>query len=417
MPVATHLELPAPEGQVRMDFFYSDDEIDFRGKVRSFFAENVPDTIRSRMLLGQNVSPDELRQWHRILDDKGWAAPAWDPDWGGTGWTPLQLHIFREELQLAGAPQPFTINMHLAGPIIIAFGSDEQRRRFLPGIRRLDYWFAQGFSEPGAGSDLAALRTSAVREGDEYVVNGQKAWTTLAHHANWMFTLVRTSSAGRKQDGITYLLIDMETPGIDVRPVLTLDRDRHVNEVFLDNVRVPVANRVGEENKAWSYAKYLLTHERAGAARTALTKLKLARIKQIARSVSHNGRPMSEDARFREKLAGIEVELRALEITVLRVLSDMEHNKSNDADPRSSILKIRGSELQQRADEILVELAGPAALPFLEGFLDGEPSQALPVPDWAGTASQKYFLDRATTIYAGTSEVQRNILAKGILRL
>lgn len=400
-----------------MNSLYSDEDVAFRNELRAFFQSSVPPGLRRKVRLEQNVSPEEMREWHRILDAKGWVAPAWDANWGGTGWGPMQIHLYREQMQLAHAPLPLAMNINLVGPLIIAFGSDDQKTTFLPRIRNLDYWFAQGFSEPGAGSDLAALRTSAVRDGDFYVVNGQKAWTTLAQYANWMFALVRTESGGRKQDGITYLLIDMASPGITVRPVITIDRDHHVNEVFLDNVRVPVAHRVGEENRAWNYAKFLLSNERLFGARTALTNLKIARIKEVAAGVMQDGKPLTEQPWLKQRLTLLEIELRALEITFLRILFEVQQRKPGEFDTKSSMLKMKGSELFQRADEIMLEVAGPAALPCIEGFLQGKPTDQLPVPEWAATASQKYFLNRAATIYAGSTEVQHNILAKAALGL
>jgi len=400
-----------------MDSLFSREELAFRDELREFFRSAVPGRLRRKVELGQNISPAELREWHRILDAKGWVAPAWDPAWGGTGWNAMQIHMYREELQMAHAPTPFALNISLAGPLIIAFGNDKQKARFLPKIRTLDYWFAQGFSEPEAGSDLASLRTQAVRDGDCYVVNGQKAWTTLAQHANWMFTLVRTASEARKQDGITYLLIDMSTPGITVRPVVSIDRDHHVNEVFLDNVRVPVENRVGEEGRAWYYAKYLLTQERVIGARAAITKLKIAKIKNIAARITVAGVPLLRQSWLRSRLAALEVELTALEITTMRVLSEMQRQATDTFDPKSSILKMKGSELYQRADELLIDVLGPLGLPYTPGFLQGEQSLESLVPEWAATASQKYFLNRAATIYAGTTEVQHNILAKAALGL
>jgi len=400
-----------------MDSLFSASEIAFREELRRFFRSAVPDGMRRKVRLGQNLSAQEIRDWHRILDAKGWAAPAWDPAWGGTGWNPMQIHMYREELHMACAPTPFAINISLAGPLIIAFGSDEQKARFLPGIKNLDYWFAQGFSEPDAGSDLASLRTHAVRDGDSYVVTGQKAWTTLAQHANWMFTLVRTSSEARKQDGLTFLLIDMSSPGVTVRPVISIDRDHHVNEVFLDNVRVPVANRVGEEGRAWSYTKYLLTQERVIGARAAMTKLKIAKIKEAAARLVEDGVPLSDRPWLQTRLAALEVELTALEITTIRVLAEMQSRAAETFDPKSSMLKLKGSELYQRADELLVDVLGPLGLPYSPGFLQGEDDAEALVPDWACTAMQKYFLNRATTIYAGSAEVQHNILAKAILAL
>jgi alkylation response protein AidB-like acyl-CoA dehydrogenase len=400
-----------------MSLLASDAELAFRAEVREFVRASLPQAIREKTINGQKLTRAEMQRWHRILDARGWAAPAWEPRWGGTGWDPVTLHAFREELQLAFAPAPHTFNVNLVGPVIIAFGSEAQKQALLPGIRSLDLYFCQGFSEPGAGSDLAALRTSAVRDGSDYVVNGQKIWTTLAHEANWMFALVRTDTAARKQQGITYLLIDMATPGITLRPLVTIDGDHHVNEVFFDNVRVPVANRIGEEGRAWEYAKYLLTHERIGGARTGVPMARVRRAKQIARTIEVEGRPLSENRRFREKVAEIEVELKALEISYMRLLAEMMRNPLVGADPKSSILKMRGTELSQRTCELMLELAGPLALPYQDGRLQGTATEPPFAPEWAATVAQVYFLDRATTIWAGSSEVQRNILAKGALGL
>lgn len=320
-------------------------------------------------------------------------------------------------MQLTFAPQPLTMNINLVGPTIIAFGTEEQKRSFLPGIRNLDYFFCQGFSEPNAGSDLAALRTSAVRDGDWYVINGQKAWTTLAHEANWMFALVRTDPSVKKHLGITYLLIDLATSGITVRPVITIDREHHVNEVFFDDVRVPVGNRIGEENKAWDYAKFLLTNERVGGARTGVPKARILRAKEIARTIMIDGRPLSENERFRERLAAVEVELKALEITYMRVLTEMMKNPLAAPDPKSSILKMRGTELMQKTSEILMDMAGPWALPYQPGQFHGSSTEPPLGPDWIGAVAQNYFADRAATIFAGSSEIQRNILAKSVLGL
>ena len=393
------------------------DEASIRAEMRGFIRSVLPAPLRDKVRAGLRPSPHELREWHRILDAHGRVAPAWPIEHGGTGWDPIRLHIFREELQLCYAPAPLTMNINLVGPVLIAFGSEEQKQRFLPGVRSLDLWFAQGFSEPNAGSDLAALRTSAVSDRDDYIVNGQKTWTTYAQHANWMFALVRTSSAGRKQDGITYLLIDMETPGVTVRPIITLDHDHHVNEVFLDNVRVPVANRIGEEGMAWTYAKYLLTHERVGGARTGMPKARIRRAKELARDILVDGRPLADDPAFRTRIASVEVELKALEVTYMRILGDMMRNPTSAPDPASSILKLRGTELMQRTGEILFEIAGEDGLRLSDQPLDGPIDEDFAEAMWSLTAGRNYFYDRAQTIFAGTSEVQRGILAKQVLGL
>jgi len=392
-------------------------EAAFRAEMRDFIQRVLPAHLRDKVRAGLRPSPQELREWHHILDAHGRVAPAWPVEYGGTGWDPIRLHIFREELQLCYAPAPLTMNINLVGPVLIAFGSEEQKARFLPGVRSLDLWFAQGFSEPNAGSDLAALRMSALRDGDDYIVNGQKTWTTYAQHANWMFALVRTSSSGRKQDGITYLLIDMASPGITVRPIVTLDHDHHVNEVFFDNVRVPVANRIGEENMAWTYAKYLLTHERVGGARTGIPMARIRRAKELARGIEVEGKPLSEDLAFRTRIAAVEVELKALEVTYMRILGDMMRNPSAAPDPKSSILKLRGTELMQRTGEILFEMAGEDGLRLLDEPLDGQIDPDFGDEMWSLSAGRNYFYDRAQTIFAGTSEVQRGILAKQVLGL
>src|SRR5271165_2036143 len=306
-----------------MDLRFTDEEIAFREEVRHFFRTALPPDIARKCTLGQRISREELVRWTRILDDRGWATPAWAPEWGGTGWSAVQQYIFKEELHLAPAPEPLSFNVNMIGPVLIAFGTEAQKRHFLPRIARLDYWFCQGFSEPGAGSDLASLRTEARLEGDHYVVNGQKLWTSTAHLADWCFLLVRTDPAAKKQEGISYLLMDMKTPGITIRPIITIDGNHETNEMFLENVRVPVANLVGEENKGWDYAKYLLGHERSGIARVGVSKMRVRRARQLARQVMSAGRPLIEDERFRERVAEIEVELKALEITQMRLIADI----------------------------------------------------------------------------------------------
>ena len=397
--------------------FLTDEQVAFRDEVRRFFREALPSNLRNKVRMGRRITTPELREWHYILDDKGWAAPFWDPAWGGTGWDPVRLHIFREEMQLNFAPPPLTMNLNLAGPTIIAFGNDEQKKKFLRSIRRLDYYFCQGFSEPNSGSDLASLRTRAERDGDHYVINGQKCWTTLAHEANWMFALVRTDPNAKKHLGITYLLIDMNTPGITVRPVITIDHDHHVNEVFFDNVRVPVANRIGEENQAWNYAKFLLTNERVGGARTAIPKSRILLAKEIAATLMVDGKPLGEQEHFREQVASIEVELKALEMTYMRVLTRLAKNPAGKPDPLSSLLKLRGSELMQRTSELFMDMAGMAGLPYLPDVLFSNTDNTGVGPAWAATAAQTYFADRATTIFAGSSEIQHNIIAKEVLGL
>jgi len=399
----------------RVDLRYSAAEVAFRDEVRAFFREALPADIRQKMIMGQVVDRADLVRWQRILNAKGWAVPGWDAAWGGTGWDAVKLYIFKEELHQAPAPEPLSFNVNMIGPVLIAFGTDEQKKHFLPKIANLDLWFCQGFSEPGAGSDLAALATRAESTGDHYLINGQKIWTSTAHDADWMFALVRTDPGAKKQKGITYLLIDMKTPGISVRPIITLDGMHHTNEVFFDNVKVPKANRVGGENQGWNVAKFLLGNERFGIARVGISKNRIRRAKELARQVLVDGKPLSDNERFRERLAAAEVELKALEITNMRVVADAAKARSNEQDPKASILKIKGSELQQLGTEFLLEVAGPLAGRREDGFLAGR--AAALGEEWAATAAQNYFFHRAASIYGGSNEIQHNIIAKAILGL
>jgi alkylation response protein AidB-like acyl-CoA dehydrogenase len=399
-----------------MDLTFTPEELAFREEVRAFFRSALPADIRRKCELGQRISKEEMTRWVRILHDKGWATPAWAPEWGGTGWDAVRQYIFKEELHLAPAPEPISFNMNMIGPTLIAFGSEAQKREFLPRIARLDIWFCQGFSEPGAGSDLAALRTVAVRDGDHYVVDGQKLWTSTAHHADWCFVLVRTDPAAKKQQGITYLLVDMKTPGITIRPIITIDGHHETNEVFFDKVRVPVANRVGEENKGWDYAKYLLGHERSGIARVGISKFRVRRARELSKTVMSGGKPLADDPRFQERVAEIEVELKALEITQMRLIAEIGKRHDGKPDPKSSILKMKGSQLQQASAELLLEVAGYHALEQDTDFLSGLKTQA-EGDEWALTAAPNHYWARHVSIVGGSNEIQRNILAKTVLGL
>jgi pimeloyl-CoA dehydrogenase large subunit len=401
-----------------MDLRFTPEENAFRDEVRAFFGANLPRPIRDKLVAGRRLAKDDIVAWQRMLNKKGWAVANWPVEWGGTGWTPVQQYIFQEELQMTPAPQPLGFGVTMVGPVIIAFGSDEQKRRHLPAIANLDVWWCQGFSEPGAGSDLASLRTSARRDGDFYIVNGQKTWTTLGQHADWIFCLVRTDAQVKKQQGISFLLIDMTTPGITVRPIITIEGGHEVNEVFFDEVRVPAENLVGEENKGWDYAKYLLGRERTGIARVGLSKERIRRIKELAALERDGDTPLIEDERFRQKLAAVEVELKALEMTQLRVVAAERRRTDNRPDPASSILKLKGSEIQQRTTELLLEVVGPYALPYQPEHEDDERWNEPPIgPEWAGTVAPTYFNWRKTSIYGGTNEIQKNIVAKAILGL
>jgi alkylation response protein AidB-like acyl-CoA dehydrogenase len=399
-----------------MELRFTKEEVAFRNEVRAFFNEALPASIHRKQEMGQRLSKEDIVSWQRILNKKGWVCPMWPVEYGGTGWDAVRYFIFKEEMHLAYAPDPLGFNINLVGPVICAFGTDEQRRRFLPAVRNLDIWFCQGFSEPGAGSDLASLKTRAVREGDHYVVNGQKLWQSSGQYADWIFVLVRTDTAAKKQQGITYLLIDMKSPGIEIRPVVTLDGDPYTNETFFDNVRVPVENRIGQENKGWDYAKFLLGNERAGMARIGLCKRRLLQAKSIASMVFVNGKPLLEDARFREKLAMIEVELQALEMTNMVVVDSMKKKAGLQQDPRASVLKIKGTELQQATLEILQEVAGPNAIPRQLDFLRAMSEEVIG-PEWAATAAPNYYFSRAVSILGGSNEIQHNIVARAVLGL
>jgi alkylation response protein AidB-like acyl-CoA dehydrogenase len=399
-----------------MDLNYSQEETAFRDEVRAFCEAELPEYLRRKMMQGQRITRDDYTTWQRILNKRGWAAPLWPKEYGGAGWDATRYYIFKEENFRAWTPEVHNQNISNVGPVIVAYGTPEQKQYFLPRLLNLDIWFCQGFSEPGSGSDLASLKTRAERQGDHYIVNGQKLWTSGAHNADWIYCLVRTDPGVKKQAGISYLLIDMKSPGIEVRPVITLDGNRHVNEVFFNDVKVPVENLIGQENRGWGYAKYLLGNERVSIARTGLSKARAAMAKRLAQDVLIDGRPLSEDVRFREKMALIEVELKALEITNMMVVAGMGKSGSNAQDPRSSVLKLKGSELQQSTTEMLLEVAGPQAMARQVDFLEGRTDVSLDEP-WQATAALNYFIARAATIYGGTSEVQHNVAAKGILGL
>ena len=400
-----------------MDLRYTPEELAFRDEVRDFLRDNLPDDIRQRLIDGEHGNKDDLVAWSRILNAHGWAVPHWPVEHGGTGWDPMRQYIFLEETQKWPAPQPLAFGVNMVGPVIFTFGNDAQKAHYLPRIANLDDWWCQGFSEPGAGSDLASLKTRAVRDGDHYIVNGQKTWTTLAQYADWIFCLVRTSTEGKKQEGISFLLIDMKSPGIEVRPIVTIDGGREINEVFLTDVKVPVENLVGEENKGWDYAKFLLGNERTNIARVGMSKQRIARIRELAAMEMSSGRPLIEDERFREKLAAIEIELKALEITQLRVVAaDAKRGNTGRPDPASSILKIKGSEIQQATTHLLMQVMGPHALAYHGHEIEG--SNEPPIePDHAGPAAPAYFNNRKVSIYGGSNEIQKNIIATAVLGL
>jgi alkylation response protein AidB-like acyl-CoA dehydrogenase len=385
----------------------SPDEVAFRDELRRFYRAEIPEDIRERVKYGRELSRDDIVTTHKILNDHGLAVPNWPVEWGGKDWTPMQRHIWQDEMQLASVPEPLTFNAQMVGPVIAHFGSQAVKERFLPPTAALDIWWCQGFSEPDAGSDLASLRTTAVRDGDSYIVNGQKIWTTLAQYADWIFCLVRTDpNAPKKQAGISFLLFDVKSPGVTIRPIKLIDGGYEVNEVFFENVRVPADQLVGEENMGWTYAKFLLGNERTGITGVGRTKVKIGVAKDYARQTKSGSGTLLEDPLFAARVAELENELLALEITQLRVVSNSVDGKPN---PASSVLKLRGSELQQAATELLLDTAGQDALP-----VDADDIAA---PGWAQRSGPGYLNYRKTTIYGGSSEVQRTIIASTILGL
>jgi alkylation response protein AidB-like acyl-CoA dehydrogenase len=391
----------------------SKEDIAFAEKMRSFFTTEIPAEIRAKGERGEPLTRDDFVTTQRILNEHGLAVPHWPTEWGGQDWTPVQRHLWAEEMALAHVPPPLAFNAAMVGPVIATFGSEELKQRFLPKTASLDIWWCQGFSEPNAGSDLASLKTTAVRDGDDYIVNGQKTWTTLAQHADWIFNLVRTDPEAQKQKGISFLLVDMNTPGVTVRPIHLIDGGYEVNEVFFDNVRVPADQLVGEENRGWDYAKFLLGNERTTNAGTGIIKTRIIRLKQIAAETNANGKAIIDDPLFRARLTRLEVETTALEMSVMRVLAN-ESKHPGKPDPVSSVLKLRGSELQQEATELLMDVLGPAALAYRESADVPEGFAAL--PNGAIDAMPRYFNWRKASIYAGSNEVQRTIIAKAILK-
>lgn len=396
-----------------MDLSLTKEEQAFREEVRAFFKDNVPPAIKQKMREGRHTSKQDLIDWTRILHKKGWAVPHWPKEYGGTGWTPVQQYIFNEELQMAPAPAPLAFGVNMVGPVLYTFASEEQKKRFLPRIANLEDWWCQGFSEPGSGSDLASLKTKAERKGDKWIVNGQKTWTTLAQYADWIFCLCRTDPSAKKQSGISFILIDMKSKGITVRPIQTIDGGVEVNEVFFDDVEVPIENLVGEENKGWDYAKFLLGNERTNIARVGASKERIRRIRELAAKVEAGGKPVLEDPRFREKLAAVEIELKALELTQMRVVADEDKHGKGKPNPASSVLKIKGSEIQQATTELLMDVIGPFAAPYDEHGDDASNETM----DWTAQIAPSYFNYRKVSIYGGSNEIQRNIITKAVLGL
>jgi alkylation response protein AidB-like acyl-CoA dehydrogenase len=396
-----------------MDLEFTAEERAFREEVRDFIRSSLPPALAKKTRQRIHLDKADFVAWHRILHGRGWGAPNWPQQYGGPGWTPVQRYIFDEECAASDAPPLVPFGISMVGPVIYTFGTDAQKAKYLPRIVSMEDWWCQGYSEPGSGSDLASLRTRADSDGDHYVVNGHKIWTTQAQHANMMFCLVRTDPNAKPQEGISFLLLDMTDPGVQVRPIISIDEGHSVNEVFLDNVRVPKADLIGKEGKGWTYAKFLLGNERTGIAEVATSKQRLKRLKEIARAEQACGRPLLEDADFSAKVAAVEIDLLALEYTNLRMLA--AENAGKGVGPEASMLKIRGSEIQQSLSELACEALGYYAAPY-EHRPDG--SNQPPVgPDYAQGRMESYLYYRATTIYGGSNEIQRNIIAKMVLGL
>jgi alkylation response protein AidB-like acyl-CoA dehydrogenase len=407
-----------------MDLAFAPEDLAFRDEVRAFIADNFDDDMRARSALSKNGHIDRAGQirWLQRLNAKGWLAVNWPVEYGGTGWTETQKYIFSMEMALAGAPATSNMGLIMCAPVIMAFGTPEQKAQHLPKILSSEVWWCQGYSEPGSGSDLASLSMKAVRDGDDYVLNGSKIWTTYAQWADWMFCLVRTSQEDRPQRGISFLLLDMKTPGITIRPLPTLDGppegDQEINQVFFEDVRVPVANRIGEEGEGWTYAKYLLQFERGNAYAAGLTSM-LDKVRPIASTeVSDAGAPMIADPDFRRKLADMQIKVESINATELKVFAGRATGQAMG--PVSSMLKLEGSQAQQAITEVALEAVGVYASPFVEdpwAELDGETNVVRPGPDYAGATAPMYFNYRKTSIYAGSNEIQHNIMAKMILGL
>ncbi|WP_334189454.1 acyl-CoA dehydrogenase family protein [Noviherbaspirillum sp.] len=398
-----------------MDLNYTAEDLAFRDTVRAFLDANLPKDLQHKVLNHIRLSREDFVRWHKIVAKQGWVGTGWPVEYGGTGWTPVQRHIWEEECASAGTPSILPFGVNMVAPVIMAFGNEAQKQHYLPRILNCDDWWCQGYSEPGSGSDLASLKTRAERQGDHYIVNGQKTWTTLAQHADMIFCLVRTDPAARKQEGISFLLIDMKTPGITVRPIIMLDEEHEVNEVFFDNVKVPVENLIGEENKGWTYAKYLLGHERTNIAAVGRAKRELLFLKRLAEKQSKNGKSLMEDPVFSAKVASLEIEIMALEMTVLRVL--YKEGGKRGPGPEASLLKVKGTEVQQMLTELMVEAVGPYAMPFDPNYLEGEREHSIAGDDDAAPLAGYYFNFRKTSIYGGSNEIQKNIITQMILGL
>ncbi len=394
-----------------MDTSFAPEDLAFREEVRAFFAQAYDDELQGRLASGEpQVYKQAVIDWQKRLFDKGWIAPNWPVDFGGTGWDATRQFIFESERASAGVRDVVPFGLKMVGPVIYTFGTKEQQDRFLPAILASDEWWCQGYSEPGSGSDLASLKTRAVLDGDDYIVTGAKIWTTYAQYADWIFCLVRTSSEGKKQEGISFLLIDMKSPGVKVNPIESIDNHHSLNEVEFNDVRVPVANRIGEQDKGWTYAKALLAHERTSIAGVADSKRNLDQVRQYAEREVNGGKSLISDPIFQKRLSDIEIELMALEFTELRVLASVASGGAPGAE--SSLLKIKGTEIQQAVQALAMEVAA-----YYQGVLPNDLSADQLGHEFGSKARQSFMYGRAATIYGGSNEVQKNIIAKAVLGL
>jgi alkylation response protein AidB-like acyl-CoA dehydrogenase len=380
-----------------MDLSFTPEEESFRDEVRAFFRDRLPARLSTLVREGKRLRKSDMEEWHTILNERGWLANHWPEEWGGPGWSVIQRFIFDNESALAHAPRVVPFGVNMLGPVLIKYGSEEQKKQWLPRILDGSDWWCQGYSEPGAGSDLAGLKTTAVRKGDVYVVNGQKTWTTLGQHADMIFCLVRTDPAAKKQEGISFLLIDMKSPGIEVRPITLIDGEQEVNEVFFTDVEVPVANLVGEENLGWTYAKYLLTYERTNIAGVGFSIASFERLKEVAQTQKKGGRALADDPLFAARMARVEIDLANMQTTNLRVLAAVAGGGAPGAE--SSMLKIKGTEIRQEITSLTRRAYGSYAAPY--------------IPE----AAPSYFNNRKLSIFGGSNEIQKNIISKAILGL
>ena len=398
-----------------MNLNYTEEDNKFRNKIKEFIKSNLSQEVQKKALNGKKYTKDEIIKWQKALFREGFFANNWPKEYGGCEWTPMQRYIFDQETALSNTPEIIPFGVTMVGPVIIEFGTDNQKERFLPKILNSEHWWCQGYSEPGSGSDLASLQTKAILKGNNYIVSGTKTWTTLAQYADWMFCLVRTKKDGKPQEGISFLLIDMKSKGIKVEPIITIDGSHEVNTVYLEDVIVPKENLIYQENKGWSVAKFLLSHERTSIAQVARSKSAIKKLKYIASQETYDNQALIKNVRFRDKLTELEMDMHSLEYSELRILS--EEVKGTAPGPESSFLKIRGSELQQRISELTLEAVGHfGLLKSNENQLE-QSNEYYPGPEYSNNTGTDYLNLRKTTIYGGSNEIQKNILSKMVLGL